>query len=127
MIQILKIYETIVNSKPGNYISHAFITTNIYDNFGIKIGYKVSDDYIQQLDENKYSVRINSTYYIDNKGTINWEYSFINDKPSYYYPIGELAASNIVSTTGIYFAKTGVVTLMPNEDGKRNITVAFNF
>jgi hypothetical protein len=119
--------EIIVDSKPGSYISHAFISAYIYDNFGVKIGYKVSDDYVQQVDENKYIVRINSTYYIENQGTITWQYSFINDVPSYYYPIGILAASNIVSTTGNYFGKTGVVSLMPNEDGTRNINIIFNF
>jgi hypothetical protein len=119
--------ENIINPSTTNYISHSFITTDIYDNFNIKIGYKVSDDYIQQVDKNRYSVRISSTYYIENQGTITWQYSFINDKPSYFYPIGVLATSNIVSTTGAYFAKTGVVSLMPNENGTRNITIGFNF
>lgn len=79
------------------------------------------------MDDNKYSVRINSTYYIENQGTISWQYSFINDKSSFYYAIGELVKSNIISTTGVYLAKTGVISILPNEDGKRLITVAFNF
>ena len=120
-----KTYEVILNEY--NFISHAFISSPIYDDFGVEIGYKVSDDYIQEVDEHKYMVRINSTYYIKDKGTITWQYSFINNKPSFYYPINELANSNIVSTTGAYFGKKGVVSLNPTKDGKRQVTVAFNF
>lgn len=115
------------NTIPNNYVGHAFVSTPIYDNFDIEIGYKCSDDYIQQVGVNKYLIRINNTYYINGKGSINWQYSFLNDKPSYFYPIGELAASNITSTTGAYFGKTGVVCLLPTEDGKRKVTVGFNF
>lgn len=115
------------NTIPNNYVAHAFVSTPIYDIFDIEIGYKCSDDYIQQVDVNKYLVRINNTYYINGKGSINWEYTFINDKPSYFYPIGVLASSNITSTTGEYFGKSGAVALMPSPDGRRDVTVAFNF
>jgi hypothetical protein len=118
---------TVVNPNSPYYVAHAFLRTPIYDNVGVKIGYKVSDDYIQQLSPTQYSVRINSTYYIENQGTINWSYSFINNKPSQFYPVGVLASSNITSTTGNFFGKTGAVALMPNQDGSRNVTIAFNF
>lgn len=118
---------TVVNPNSPYYVSHVFIRTPIYDNVGVKIGYKVSDDYVQQLSPTEYSVRISSTYYIENQGTINWSYSFINNKPSHFYPIGVLASSNITSTTGNFFGKTGAVALMPNKDGSRNVTIAFNF
>ena len=116
------------NNIPNNYTAHAFVSTPIYDSeFNQKIGYKVSDDYIQQVSENEYMVRINNTYYINGQGTISWQYAFLNNKPSYYYPIGILAVSNITSTTGSYYGKTGVVSLMPNKDGSRNVTIGFNF
>ena len=109
------------------HVAHAFVSTPIYDNFNIEIGYKCSDDYIQQVSEDKYLVRINNTYYINGKGSINWQYSFLNDTPSYFYPIGVLASSNITSTTGDYFGKSGAVALLPTEDGKRSVTIGFNF
>jgi hypothetical protein len=115
------------NTIPNNRVEHAFVSTPIYDNFDVEIGYKCSDDYIQQVSEDKYLVRINNTYYINGKGTISWQYAFLNDKPSYFYPVGILAASNITSTTGDYFGKTGAVTLLPTEDGKRSVTIGFNF
>jgi len=118
----------IPNDVPNNYISRIFISTPIYDSeFKQKIGYKVSNDYIQQVSENEYIVTIYSTYYIYGQGTISWQYSFLNDKPSYYYPVGILAVSNITSTTGTYYGKTGVVSLTAYEDGKRDVTVGFNF
>jgi len=47
-------------------------------------------------------VRIYNTYFIEGKGTINWKYSFINDKPNFLYPVGVMAESNIVLGTGIF-------------------------
>jgi len=65
-----RIATVVVNEEP-NYIAHSFLQIPIYDNFDIEIGYKISDDYIQQIGENQYIVRINSTYHIKNKGTIS--------------------------------------------------------
>jgi len=118
---------TVVNDSPTNYVSHTFIQTPIYNSSNIEIGYKASDDYIQQVDVNKYMIRINNTYYIDEQGTISWSYNFINNVPSVYYPAGALAASNITSTTGNYFGKKGIVALLPSENGYRNVTIVFNF
>jgi len=123
-----KTYSVQVNNDvPNNFISHSFVSTPIYDVFGVEIGYKCSDDYVQQVSEKEYMVRLSNTYYIHNKGTINWQYAFINDKPSYFYPVGINASSNITSTTGEYFGKTGVVSLTPNADGTRDVVIGFNF
>ena len=120
--------ETIVvNPSDTNYIAHAFISVPIYNNCNEKIGYKVSDDYIQQLSHNLYSIRINSTYHFVKGGSISWQYCFLNDKPNYYYPLNISNASNIISTTGQYFGKTGAVSLTANSDGSRNVTIGFNF
>jgi hypothetical protein len=118
---------TVVISEEPNYIAHSFLQIPIYDNFDVEIGYKISDDYIQQIGENQYIVRINSTYHIKNKGTISWFYSFLNDKPNFYYPLNVPNASNITSTTGDYFGKTGAVSLTAYEDGNRDVTIVFNF
>jgi hypothetical protein len=117
----------VVNDSDTEYIAHAFIKVPIYDIFNVKIGYKVSDDYIQQLGPNMYSVRINSTYNFLNGGSITWQFSFINDKPNYYYPLDVVNASNILSTTGKYFGKTGVISLIAKADGRRDVTIGFNY
>jgi hypothetical protein len=117
----------IINDSSDNFVSHVFITSPIYDTFGIKIGYKVSDDIIQQIGENKYSVKISSTYYIEGNGTITWNYAFVNSRPDPYYPSNVNNASNIVSTTGSYFGKSGAVSLIALENGRRNVVIGFNF
>jgi hypothetical protein len=120
--------ETIIlNPSEINYLAHAFIKVPIYDDYDVKIGYKVSDDYIQQLSNNLYSVRINSTYHFLNGSSISWQYCFLNNKPNYFYPLNVINASNIIATTGEYFGKTGVVSLIASENGKRDITIGFNF
>jgi hypothetical protein len=122
--------ETIVvDNTPEKYISHVFIKCPIYKkyNCGImrKIGYKVADDYVQQVGINKYLVRINSTYYFDNAGTVSWQYSFLNNVPEVYYPLNKIAQSNIICTTGCYLGKTGYVSLLPTEDGLRKVKILF--
>ena len=117
----------VINPSSTNYLAQAFISVPIYDACNIMIGYKVSDDIIQQIDTNKYSVRINSTYYIEGKGTINWSYEFINDEPNYYYPSETLLSSTITSGTGIYECSTGVVYLWADKGpGYRYVTINFN-
>jgi hypothetical protein len=116
---------TIVPSSPGNYISHVFVKTPIYDLTDTKIGYKVTDDYVQQIEANKYIVRLNNTYYIEGKGSISWQYVFENNTPTVFYPINKLAASNIISTTGDYYGKKGYVSLFPKSDGLRIVNITF--
>lgn len=127
-----KVKEVIVPTLENNFISHSFIQTPIYDNdTNIKIGYKVSDDYVQKLSENLYSVRINSTYHFlhnfQNGGSISWQYVFVNDKPNFYYPLNVSNASNIISGTGPYLGKSGIVSLVALENGIRNVTIGLNF
>jgi hypothetical protein len=117
--------NTVVVQETPRYISHSFVETPIYDFSEKKIGYKVSDDYIQQVDNNKFIVRLNNTYYIDGKGSISWLYVFENNKPEIYYPVNVEAVSTIISGTGEYFGKTGTVTLFPKTDGSRLVTISF--
>jgi hypothetical protein len=119
-------YSSIINQDP--YLVHAFLKIPIFDEFNVQIGYKVSDDYIQQLSENEYSVRINSTYhFFNNNSSISWQFCFINYKPNYLYPLNTPNTSNIIATTGDYYGKTGVVSLFAKEDGTRDVTIGFNF
>jgi hypothetical protein len=118
---------TIVNNSPDNYISHVFIKCPIYKKYSCgnvkKIGYKVADDYVQQVDTNKYLVMINSTYYFYNAGTISWQYSFVNNVPEVYYPVNIVAESNITCTTGSYLGKYGYVRLLPTANGIRKVKI----
>jgi hypothetical protein len=118
----------VISDNPNNYLSHVFVRAPLYsfDNNPIPIGYKVTDDYVQQVAEKKYIIRLNNTYYLEGKGSISWQYVFENNKPEVYYPINQLAASNIISSTGEYFGKTGTVSLFPKDDGSRLVNVTFN-
>jgi hypothetical protein len=116
---------TVVPSAPGNYVSHVFVRAPIYDFTDKQIGYKVTDDYVQQVSDDKYIIRLNNTYYIDGKGTISWQYVFENDKPTVFYPVNKLVASNIISTTGDYYGQTGKVSLFPKPDGSRIVNITF--
>jgi len=73
--------QTVPTSKPNNSISNVYIRCPIYSKCGKKIGWKTSNDILQQLSSNQYSVRIFNTYHFEGLGTINWEYSFINSEP----------------------------------------------
>ena len=114
------------SSTHDNYISHVFVKAPIYDFTDTKIGYKVTDDYVQQVKSKKYIVRLNNTYYIDDKGSISWQYVFENDNKNVYYPVNKVVASNIIATTGEYYGKTGKVSLFPKPDGSRIVNVTFD-
>ena len=57
---------------------------------------------------------------------ILFKYVFENDKPSVFYPVNIVAASNIIATTGDYYGKTGKVSLFPKQDGTRIVNVTFD-
>ena len=44
----------------GDYVSHVFVKAPIYDKDNKQIGWKVADDYVQHLEDNLYSIIINS-------------------------------------------------------------------
>jgi hypothetical protein len=119
----------ILDDTSGNYISQEFVKCPIYKEYNCgnvkQIGYNIENVYVQQADTNKYLVRINSTYYIDNYGTISWQYSFMNIVPESYYPLNTVAASNIICTTDKYLGKRGYVNLTATDDGIRRVKVIF--
>ena len=116
---------TVVPSTSDNYVSHVFVKAPLYDFTDTFIGYKVSDDYVQQIGENKYIVRLNNTYYFEGKGSISWQYVFENDNKNVYYPVNDVVASNIISSTGEYYGKSGYVSLFPKSDGSRIVNITF--
>jgi CTP-dependent riboflavin kinase len=91
----------------------------------VKIGHKVSDDYVQQVSNNEYVVRIYNTYTFNNKGSISWEYVFKNNKPTIYYPVGVVAIGRIVSGTGEFVNIKGYVKLLPTANGLRYVKIKY--
>jgi hypothetical protein len=63
----------------------------------LSLGYNsiITDNAIHNMDLIELDLTQNDT--ITNKGTISWQYSFVNDTPSIYYPTDILASSNIIS------------------------------
>lgn len=117
--------NVVVEDQP-NYISHAFVRCPIYDASTKKqIGFKVSDDYVQQVAENKFIVRLNNTYHFNDKSAISWQYVFENDKPEIYYPVGVRARSTIICGTGKYIGRKGFVSLYPRPSGRRDVNIKF--
>ena len=109
------------------YIAHAFVQTPIYDETtGDRIGYKVSDDYVQQVSPDVYIIRLQNTYYFENRGSISWNYVFQNNTNSFFYPPNVQTFSTIVSGTDEFYGATGTVRLFPNSDGSRNVQIIFN-
>jgi len=77
----------IAHISPISPIAHAFVQTPIYDETsGDRIGYKVSDDYVQQVSPDVYIIRLQNTYYFENRGSISWNYVFKNNTNSFFYP-----------------------------------------
>ena len=92
---------------------------------------KFDSRHSDSVSENKYIVRLNNTYLFsdkDNKttGAISWQYVFENTTPDIYYPVNVPASSTIISGTGIYKGKEGVVRLLPKSNGRRNVTIKFS-
>jgi hypothetical protein len=109
------------------YIAHAFVQTPIYDEAtGNQIGYKVSDDYVQQVGPHLYIVRLSNTYFFTDRGSISWSYVFENNTNSYYYPSDVQVYSNIISGTGEFYGSSGTVRLFPTSDGTRTVQIIFN-
>jgi len=115
----------VINDSITNYIAQVFITAPIYNQCGQVIGSKVSSDTIQQTGPNQYVVSIDSIYTFNNLGTISWSTNFINSIPSQFYPINTLFQSNITSTTGVYLGKKGIVSLVAQNNGIRNVKIVF--
>tara|TARA_B110000037_G_scaffold182022_1_gene209472 strand:+ start:234 stop:617 length:384 start_codon:yes stop_codon:yes gene_type:complete len=116
----------IISNEP--YIAQSFLQIPLYDNFNVKIGYEATDSYVQQVGENEYSVRVKTTYnFINGNSSINWQYNFLSNTESIIYPSDIPIASNIISTTGVYFGKTGVISIKAYDSGLREVTVGFNF
>ncbi len=117
--------QTVPSSKPNNLTQNVYIKTPIYDKNSVKIGYKLSNDIIQQLSHNEYAIRIQNTYFIEGLGSINSEYAFINSKPQVTYTPNIVIESTISSGTGNFMGAKGRVAINPTPDGRRYVIVNF--
>jgi len=70
-------------------------------------------------------VRHFTTYYIDGKGSISWQYANLNDQPNAYYLLGVTAKARITSGTDDYVNSNGCVKLTPKVDGRRDIVISY--
>ncbi len=118
-----KTTEIVIQTAP--YIGHWFITTPIYDNNDNVIGYKATDDYIQEVETGKYLVRYLITYFINEKGTISCQYAALNDKPNPYVSFGVTAKARITSATGDYVNSNGCVKLTQKADGRSDVVISY--
>ena len=114
----------IINNSVTNYISQVFINCPIYCN-GIVIGYKTAVDTVQQVGAASYIVVINSTYVLNCKGSITTQYVFTNTTNTPIYPIGTVAVSKIISGTGCFLNKQGIVKLTVLADNTRKVKIEF--
>ena len=109
---------------------HDFVRCPIYSLRNRQIGYKVSDDYVQQVDTDKFVVRLNNTYTFMSKGSelgsISWQGVFTNTTNSNFYPINVPIKSAIISGTGVFANATGSVTLIAKSNGDRFVNIKFN-
>jgi hypothetical protein len=122
--------NVVVNNSSVNNIMHDFVRCPIYSLRNRQIGYKVSDDYVQQVDTDKFVVRLNNTYTFMSKGSelgsISWQGVFTNTTNSNFYPINVPIKSAIISGTGVFANATGSVTLIAKSNGDRFVNIKFN-
>jgi hypothetical protein len=118
-----------VNDSTTNDIQHVFVRAPLYSLKNKQIGYKVSDDYVQQVGTEKYVIRLNNTYVFYCKGveigSISWQYVFVNKTNSVYYPENVANKSTIISGTGKFVNAKGTVTLVAKPNGDRIVTIKF--
>ena len=96
------ISKTHATNHDSNLKSHTLVKRPIYNKNNVKIGNKVSDDYIKQVANNKYIVKLTSKYIIDGIGTIKCRRIFYNSVPTINYPLGVPIVFKIISGTGIF-------------------------
>jgi hypothetical protein len=98
----------------------------MYDVFGVLIGYECNTSLIQKQDNDNFILRLNTTFNFEKKGTINVLFNINICIPDIIFPNDVPILGTIVSCSGSYTGKTGVVSILPFSDGRREITITFN-
>ena len=107
--------------QDGTYIRRGYAQIPIMDNSGQVIGYEVNDSVIQNQGEDNYIYRLNTTYNLANKGTINVLFNLNIENLDVLFPVGRTIQGDIISGSGIYLGKTGTVTVVVSGKATRDI------
>ncbi len=109
-----------------HFIGIGFFDTEILNENKEPIGYVVYNYFIQEIKENKFAVMYKATFFVEEKGTISWEFSIIQDSPNCFYSLENLVNARITTCTGIYGDSTGKVYLYADKVGSVLITIIFD-
>ncbi len=109
-----------------HFIGIGFFDTEILNENKEPIGHVVYNYFIQEVKENKFAVRYQATFFVEEKGTISWEFSIIQDSPNCFYSLENLVNARITTSTGIYGNSTGKVYLYADKVGSVLITIIFD-
>jgi hypothetical protein len=80
---------------------------------------------VQEDNDGKYLVRNYSTFFINDKGSISWQYANLNEQPIPYYPLGVTVKARITSGTGAYVSSNGCINIIPKTDGGREVSISY--
>ena len=121
-----KFYTDVIVNDEKNYIANGYVQIPMYDVFDVLIGYECNTNVIQKQDGDKYILRLNTTFNFEKTGTINVLFNTNISTPNIIFEEGTPIVGTIISGSGSYTGKTGVVSIVPFNDGRREITIAFN-
>lgn len=119
--------KTIIIQEEPNYLAKSFIKIPIYsDVTNEKIGYRVSNQVIKQVQPELFLYRHHITFYfLENNSSITWLDNF-ESKSRLIVSGNTEDYSTIESATGEYVGSKGTVSLVFQENGDINITIIFN-
>jgi hypothetical protein len=115
----------LINPGPTNFIEQTYFSYPLYDFLNIQVGYLAGNTIVQQISPELYEVKLISTYHFGNTGSITWEYAFLGNNTNNNYPEIIANAAPIVSSTGQYYSKTGIVSLRTLLNSRNEVTVKF--
>ncbi len=115
-----------LSNDSKHFIGIGFFDTEILNENKEPIGYVVYNYFIQEIKENKFAVRYQATFFVEEKGTISWEFSIIQECPNCFYSLENLVNARITTCTGIYEDNKGKVYLYADKVGSVLITIIFD-
>ena len=120
-------YVQVIRNDGDNYISSKYVINKIFDLYNVQIGYYTINSIVQQIPgEKSFYITENTTYYINGNGNISGIYHYTSDTNSAIFTPGNTYATEIICPGGEYFGKKGAISIEPNEDGTRLVSVSLN-
>ena len=117
----------VIRNDGNNYISSNYVINKIFDLYDVQIGHYTVNSIVQQIPGEKlFYITENTTYYINDNGNISGIYHYISDTDSAIFTPGNTYATEIICPGGKYFGKNGAISIAPNEDGTRIVSVSLN-